>query len=329
MIVPLDGAHILTTAKIVVKLMEATETPRGSLQYLVLIVGVFAISSSAIFIRLAQDAEVPSLVIASWRTLLASLFLLPFALARRRQELAHMRGGDWRLALLAGVLLGLHFATWISSLAFTTITSSTVLVATAPLWVGLASPFLLGESLSRGLKVGILLALLGTLVIGLGDLLQVVDGRIAFNLARDDASQPLLGNLLALAGGFTAAGYLLIGRRLRQSLSLLSYTAVVYGMAAITLLVLALASGVSLFGYSPTAYLLFLAMALFPQLIGHSSFNWALSFLPAAFVSVATISEPVGATILAIMLFGELPGPLVVVGSMLILAGVLRATRRT
>ena len=295
----------------------------------VLIFGVFAISSSAIFIRLAQDEQVPSLVIAAWRTLIAALVLLPFALLRRRTELSQLKRREWVLAVLSGVMLGLHFAAWISSLGLTSITSSTVFVATVPLWVALASPFLLGESLSRGLKIGIGLAFVGAVVIGLSDVLMLVNGRIAFNITPTaDASNPLLGNLLALFGAIAAATYMIIGRRLRQGLSLLSYTTVVYGMAAVTLVIGTLIARQSMFGFSPKVYLLFLAMAFIPQLIGHTSFNWALSFLPAAFVSIAAISEPVGASILAILFFQEYPGPVVLVGSILILVGVILASRR-
>lgn len=295
----------------------------------ILIVGVFAISSSAIFIRLAQDEQVPSLVIAAWRTLIAALVLLPFALLRRRTELSRLTRAEWALAVLSGVMLGLHFAAWISSLALTSITSSTVFVATVPLWVALASPFLLGESLSRGLKIGIGLAFVGAVVIGLSDVLMLDNGRIVFNLRPTaNASNPLLGNLLALTGAIAAATYMIIGRRLRQGLSLLSYTTVVYGMAAVTLVTATIIAGQSMFGFSPQVFLLFLAMALIPQLIGHTSFNWALSFLPAAFVSIAAISEPVGASILAILFFQEFPGPAAIVGAILILAGVVMASRR-
>lgn len=295
----------------------------------ILIFGVFAISSSAIFIRLAQDEQVPSLVIAAWRTLIAALILLPFALTRRRTELTQLKRGDWALALLAGVMLGLHFAAWISSLALTSITSSTVFVATVPLWVALASPFLLGETLSHGLKIGIGLAFVGAVVIGLSDVLMLDNGRIAFNIAPTaDASNPLLGNLLALTGAIAAATYMIIGRRLRQGLSLLSYTTVVYGMAAVTLVIGTIIARQSMFGFNPPVFLLFLAMALIPQLIGHSSFNWALNFLPAAFVSIAAISEPVGASVLAILFFQEFPGPVAIVGSVLILVGVVMSSRR-
>ena len=304
------------------------ENPPRSLQYLVLIVGIFAISSGSILIRLAQDEAVPSLVIALWRMLLATLILLPFTVAGRRHELGQMGRAKWGLAALSGMLLGLHFATWTSSLAFTSITSSTVLVATAPLWVGLASPFLLNEPLARGMKLGIGLAMLGTFVVSIGGALGIEDGRIALDLVGTaEGSRPLLGNTLALAGGITVAGYLIIGRRLRPHLSLLSYVFVVYGMAAVTLLVLNLVSGQNLLGYGWMAFVLFLIMALIPQLTGHSSFNWALSFLPAAFVSLAAISEPVGATILAMLIFQEFPRPVVILGSLLILAGVFLGSR--
>ncbi len=308
--------------------VEDSKNKQGSVA-VILIIGVFAISSSAIFIRLAQDEQVPSLVIAAWRTLIAALVLLPFALLQRRTELSRLTRGEWALAVLSGVMLGLHFAAWISSLALTSITSSTVFVATVPLWVALASPFLLGESLSRGLKIGIGLAFVGAVVIGLSDVLMLDNGRIVFNLRPTaNASNPLLGNLLALTGAIAAATYMIIGRRLRQGLSLLSYTTVVYGMAAVTLVTATIIAGQSMFGFSPQVFLLFLAMALIPQLIGHTSFNWALSFLPAAFVSIAAISEPVGASILAILFFQEFPGPAAIVGAILILAGVVMASRR-
>ena len=297
--------------------------PSRSVQLLVLIVGIFAISLGSILIRLAQNEAVPSLVIALWRMLLSTLILLPFTLVGRRDELSQMGRAKWGLAVLSGALLGLHFATWTRSLALTSITSSTVLVATAPLWVGLASPLLLNEPLSRALKLGIALAMVGTLVVSMGGVVALENGRISLDLAGSgEANQPLLGNALALAGGIAVAGYLIIGRRLRPHLSLLSYTTVVYGMAGMTLLLFNLIGGQDLVGYSMMAFALFLAMALIPQLLGHTSFNWALGFLPAAFVSLAAISEPVGATILAMLIFREFPGPLVILGSVIILSGV-------
>ena len=306
--------------------MNSTKNKPSPSPLLVLTIGVFAISFSSIFIRWAQDEAVPSLVIAAWRTGLAGIILLPIALARQGDELRALPArGRW-LALLSGALLGLHFGSWISSLEYTSITSSTVLVATSPLWVGLASPFVLGESLSRGLKTGIGLAIFGSLIIGLGDVVGWENG--APYLIPIAGSHALLGNGLALIGAFAAAGYLLIGRLLRPNLSLLSYTAVVYSTAAITLVIASLWQQYPLFDYAPQVHLLFGLMALFPQLIGHSSFNWALGYLPAAYVSVAVISEPIGASILAVLLFQEFPGTAGLIGSLFILGGILVSSRK-
>jgi drug/metabolite transporter (DMT)-like permease len=290
--------------------------PSPRLQYLVLGIGILAISSGSILIRVAQGEGAPSLVIAFWRTMLSALMILPFAVAGKRGEIRALPGPSWLLAMLSGLLLGIHFAAWISSLALTSITSSTVLVATVPIWVALASPVVLNEPLSRGVKQGIGLAILGTVVISLSAITASARG-----------SNPLLGNALALLGGVTAAGYLIIGRRLRPHLSLLSYTTIVYGMAGVTLLLFNLLSGTAITGYGPAVFLLFLAIAAFPQLVGHSSLNWALSFLPAAYVAVVAISEPVGASLLAMVIFKEFPGPLVILGSAIILIGVYLSSR--
>jgi drug/metabolite transporter (DMT)-like permease len=182
------------------------------------------------------------------------------------------------------------------------------------LWVGLAAPFVLHEPLTRWLKIGLGLALAGSVVIALGDGLQLAD-----------SSRAMTGNGLALLGAVAMAVYYLIGRRLRQGLSLLSYTTVVYGIAALTLVGYSLMSQVPLMGYSPTAYGLFVLMAVFPQLIGHSSFNWALAYLPATFVAVTIISEPVGATLLGLLILGEVPAGVTIVGSLVVLLGIMVA----
>lgn len=285
---------------------------------LVLIVGILAVSVSAVLIRFAQG-DAPALVIAAGRTTIASLLLLPFCLGWRRDELRHMSRTDWRLALLAGALLGVHFASWISSLAFTTVASSTVLVTTAPLWVGIASPFLLKERVSRSLIAGIFLALVGSAIIALWDL----------GGGADNGSRPLLGNFLALVGAWMASIYLIIGRRLRAHLSLLTYATVVYGTAALFLLAAVGLSGYPLLGYEPRTLGLFLLMALGPQLLGHSSFNWALAFLPASYVAVTLVSEPIGSSLLAYFFFQEKPGIGTWIGGGLIILGLLVASIRT
>ena len=181
---------------------------------------------------------------------------------------------------------------------------------------------------SQPLKVGIALAMLGSVLIGVADVVAVVDGHFHFSLTQfTHQSNPLLGNGLALIGAIAASAYLIIGRRLRVGMSLLSYTAVVYSTAAIFLIIMAVASGYDLFGYSATAYVVMLLMALFPQLIGHSSYNWALGYLSAATVSVAVIAEPIGATMLALLIFQEIPNWITITGSALLLAGIVYASR--
>jgi drug/metabolite transporter (DMT)-like permease len=212
--------------------MTTGTTPRFP-PIIVLFFGVVGISSGSILVRFAQGQDMPSLVIAAWRLTMASAVLLPLALTRRGPELKQMSGMAWGLAILSGFMLALHFASWISSLAYTSVASSTVLVTTSPLWVGLTAPFLLGEQLSRPLKIGIALAMLGSVLIGVADVVAVVDGRFHFSLTQfTNQPNPLLGNSLALIGAVAASAYLIIGRRLRLGMSLLSYTAVVYSTAA-------------------------------------------------------------------------------------------------
>lgn len=296
---------------------------------LVLGLGVLGISTGSIWVRLAQGQQVPSLVIAAWRLTLASAVLWPWAWQRRRAELRGMERGDWGLVLLSGGMLALHFASWITSLAYTSVASSTVLVTTSPLWVGLAAPLLLGERLTRPLKSGMALAMVGSVLIGLADSVGWENGRLLFSLNQSATyANPLWGNALALLGAIAASFYLIIGRRLRQKLSLLSYTATVYGTAALLLLLVVGLGPLSLFGYPPLAFFFLAMMALFPQLLGHSSYNWALGYLSAAYVSIAVIAEPIGATILAFLLFGEQPGSLTLLGSGFILLGIVWSGRR-
>ena len=136
-----------------------------------------------------------------------------------------------------------------------------------------------------------------------------------------------LGDFLALVGAWMAAGYMLVGRKLRVKTSLIPYIFVVYGAAAIVLLAVMLAMGKSPVGYPPLAYLWFVLLALVPQLLGHSSFNWALRYLPASFVSVVLLGEPIGSTILAYFILQEKPGWLKLGGAVLILAGIYLASR--
>lgn len=293
---------------------------------LVLAFGILAVSTASIFIRYAQQ-DAPSLVIAAWRLTIAALVLAPLALTRYRQELASLGRKDILLALLSGIFLALHFATWISSLEYTTVASSVVLVSTVPLWVALLAPFTIKEPLTRPVLAGMVLSLVGGTIVGVSDACTWNGGLACPSMDEFLRGQAFLGDLLALAGAVTAAGYLLIGRSLRVRMSLISYIFTVYSMAAIVLILIVLAAGLPAFGYPPLTYLWFIALALFPQLIGHSTYNWALGYLSAAYVSIALLGEPIGSTILAFLLLDETPTPVKVFGAILILAGIYVASR--
>jgi len=287
---------------------------------------ILAVSTASIFIRFAQR-EAPSLVIAAFRLTFASLILAPIALTHHRAELRALTRRELLLALLSGVFLALHFATWITSLEYTTVASSVVLVSTSPLWVALLAPLVLRERLTRPVLVGMLLALTGGVVIALSDACVWQNGLACPSLAEFMKGKAFLGNFLALAGAWMVAGYLLIGRRLRAKMSLVPYIFVVYSIAAIALIVIMFASGETPLGYSPMTYVWMLLLALIPQLIGHSTYNWALRYMPAALVAVTTLGEPIGSTILAYFILREAPTWIKLGGAGMILAGIWLASK--
>ena len=293
---------------------------------LVIAFGILAVSTASIFIRYAQ-ADAPSIVIAFYRLGIATLVLTPIALIKKRQELKTLTRRELLLALLSGIFLALHFATWITSLEYTTVASSVVLVSTTPLWVALLSPITIKEPVRRLVLVGMALAMIGGITVGLSDSCTwSSDGLACPTVNEFVQGEAFLGDLLALFGAFMAAGYMLIGRNVRSKMSLISYAFVVYGMAAVVLLALTLVMAQPLVGYSPQVYGLFFLLALIPQLLGHSSFNWALGYLSAAFVSVTLLGEPIGSTILAYFLLQEAPSLIKVFGAILILAGIYLAS---
>jgi drug/metabolite transporter (DMT)-like permease len=288
---------------------------------------ILAVSTASIFIRFAQPYA-PALVIAAWRLVLATLVLAPIAFLRHRSELRRLSRRDLGLALLSGLFLALHFATWITSFQFTTVASAVVLVSTVPLWVALLSPFTIKEPLTGLVVTGIFLTLLGSAVVGLSDVCAWSSGRLTCPPVADFIrGKAFLGDLLALTGGVMGAGYLLVGRRLRAEISLVPYVFVVYGMAGAVVLAAVTFSGQKLIGFPPQAYLWLVLLALVPQLLGHSTFNWALRYLSAAYVSITLLGEPVGSTILAYFLLKETPSALKLFGAILILVGIYLASR--
>jgi drug/metabolite transporter (DMT)-like permease len=278
--------------------------------YIFLSIGIIAISTASIFIKLC---DAPALIIAAYRMMLASTVLMPFACYKKTWRGWKKDETGWFLG--AGLFLSLHFAFWIASLKYTSVASSVVLVTTHPIFVGIGSWLLLKERVGMDLVLGIALSVLGSGLISYGDM----------SLSKE----ALMGDGLALLGAFAASGYLLVGRKMRKDQELFSYIFPVYSTAGLILILLSLIFQKSFWGYSPSTYLFLFLLALIPQLIGHTSFNWALKYLPASMVAVVILGEPIGSTILAYFILGEGLTIWKVFGGISIFAGILIALRKT
>lgn len=291
-----------------------------------LITAIVAVSTSSVLIRFAQ-ADAPSLVIAALRLTFATLLLAPIAWTRHRGELRNLSQTEIILGIISGIFLAAHFATWISSLEYTTVASSVVFVSTGPLWVALLSPVLLNERLTRSAVLGLAIAVIGGAIIGLSDACTWEGGLHCPDLRQVLQGRAMWGNFLALVGAWTVSGYLIIGRKLRAKLSLIPYIFLVYGIAAIALLISMFVAGLSPVGYPARAYGWIFLLAVFPQLVGHSTYNWVLRYLPATLVAVMTLVEPIGSAVLAYFILRETPSGAVFLGGLLILVGIYLTSR--
>jgi drug/metabolite transporter (DMT)-like permease len=273
----------------------------------VLITGIVSISFAASFVKLA-DAPTP--VVAALRLIFSSILLFPavFVSGNLRMEIKNLSKREILFLLLSGLFLSLHFFLWISSLYFTGVTNSVVLVTTSPIFITLFSVFVFREAVSRSFWIGLAIAVAGCIILGGND---IIGGMTMWK-----------GDLLAIAGAISIAGYFIVGSVLRKKLSLLAYIIPVYITAAVFLTITLLFSGNSLSGYSFGTYFYCLMMAVICQIIGHSSFNWALNRLKAPMATMAIIGEPVGAALLAFLILGDVPSFPTVLGGLVILAGI-------
>lgn len=283
--------------------------------WLTLTAGLLALSVSPILVRLALEAQVvggaarngPVLVV--WRTVFAAALLAPWALRRGgREEMGALAGRDWALIVFGGIFLGLHFLAWFESLVWTSVASASVLVTTSPLFIAALGWVALRERLPWRTIVAIVAAVVGAVLIGWGE----VGG---------PAPNPTLGNGLALGGALLVSVYLLVGRAVRQRVGFIAYVFPLYAVAGLTALGAVLVQGSPL-GQPPTALVLCLVMAVFPQILGHGSFNYAVRYLPAAFLGLLSLAEPVVASVIALFLFAEAPGPVALAGMALVVAAV-------
>jgi drug/metabolite transporter (DMT)-like permease len=278
-----------------------------------LLVSIVAVSTASILIRMSRA---PPLAIATYRLAFATLMLLPFYIrSGGYRRLAASSTRDILTLVAVGVVLAIHFGSWITSLGLTSVASSVLFVHVDPIFVAIVAHFYFSERIGRGTLMGIILAFIGAAIIAFGD------------AGVGDAS--LLGDLLALIGAIMLGLYILAGRRLRQSLDLVSYVTPVYATSAIVLVLASLATRTSLWPYPRSELLLFFAIALIPMIFGHTIYNWTLKWLSAPLVSISLLGEPVGATILAYFLLDEVPSSLTLVGGVLILLGIYQCVRNS
>jgi len=289
---------------------EVAEPASRPSPYLGLALAVLCISTGSIFVRLAAA---PPLAVAFYRIFLASALLAPFALPAAGRSWPALPPRALVLLMASGVALGVHFATWIASLSFTSVAASVLLVNTTPLFTLAFSRAFLGESVAPVVMAAMALALVGAGLIAVGDWGQ--------------GANSVTGDVLAVAGAVTLSLYHVIGRRLRAALPLDAYVLGVWSTAAATLAALCLVARVSLVGYPPRTYALLLALAVVPTLGGHGLVNRSLRLLPAPTVGLFLLGEPVGATILAYVFFHEAPGAWTLAGGAIVLAALMLLAR--
>lgn len=275
-----------------------------------LFAGMMAVATGAVFARLA---DAPALTIAAYRVGLATLMLAPAAWFASKKEIFSLSRKDLWTASGAGLFLALHFAAWISSLEHTSVANSVVLVNTNPIWVGILSPIITKDRIDPANVFSIAVSITGGVIMAYGDFTS--------------GSDVLFGDTLAIIGGIFMAGYLLLGRKVRQKLSLIGYIFICYGSAAIILWGAVLCLGLKASGFSHGTWLAFFAMALFTQLVGHTSYNWALKWFPPGLIALSLLGEPIGSTILAFMVFDEGLTWTKALGGALVLLGIIIAAR--
>jgi drug/metabolite transporter (DMT)-like permease len=269
---------------------------------------VLALAFSSIFITQLERAAVPPLPIAFYRMAMATLLLTPAALLWKRREILSFKGREWMMLSLGGFFLALHFGAWISSLRYIPIATSVVLVNSHPLFVVIASYLFLGQKPNRR-------SLLGTAIGFIGMLIISWDGLI-------NAEFALKGDLLAILGALAVVGYFIIGSSIRSRVSLLGYVTPLYAICSAFLLLWTIASGDRLSPYSPAVWGYFAALAIVPTILGHTIFNWAIKHVSPSTISLVFLGEPIGASILAFLFFGQRPPAATFIGGALILAGI-------
>ncbi len=287
--------------------------------YLLLLIGVLAVSTAAILIRFTLP-HASSIAISFYRMFFSSIIaFVVYMFSKEHMKLSELTKGQTILLILAGIFLALHFSLWTWSLELLSVSSSVFFVTTTPLWVGLFTPLVFKEKVSSQFYLGVLIAIFGGLIIAFlkDDLSIGIDGETSF-----------LGLFLALSGAWMASAYFIIGKKLSNSIPSKLYVTIVYAFSSLVLgIFMLIEQGKTFVVYQPMVYVLFLLMAVIPQSLGHTSFNTALKYLPAGIVSLALLFEPIGSTILAIFLLNEMPSIAEIIGGIFILIGLIIAIK--
>lgn len=274
--------------------------------YIILFIGVLAVSTSAIFVKLAT-AEAG--VIAFYRLFFSVLLMLPIFVLKYREELRLIVKRDWILTIISGIFLAFHFIFWFESLNYTSVASSTVLVTMQPLFAFIGAYLFFKEVITVKAIISAIVAIIGSVIISWGDF-QV-------------SGTALFGDILALIACGLITGYLLFGQDVRKRMSLITYTFLVYSFSSITLLVYVVIKGEALLGHSNSDWMYFLLLAIIPTLLGHTLFNWSIKWISTTAISMAILLEPVGAAILAYYILEEYIMFSQVIGGVIIIIGIL------
>jgi len=285
--------------------------------FFILLSGVISISFAAIFVRFCDD--VPPLMIATYRLIFASIIIISL-FKFKHYTISSITKKDLILSIISGMILSIHFYTWFTSLKLTSIASSVVLVTTSPIFVGIFSFFLLKEKQNINIIIGIALSIIGSTILTIGDI--NINDTLIFD------KNALMGDIFAVFGAISAAIYMMIGSKVRENLDIIPYITITYTASAITLLLISLLSGQKFVGYKPSSYAFMLLLAVIPQLIGHTSLNWALKHLKSSMVAIVTLGEPIGAAILGYLFFREGIDKYQYVGIILIFMAILIASKK-
>lgn len=274
--------------------------------YIPIIVGVISVALSAIFVKLTTaDAG----VIAFYRMLFTVILMLPLFLVKYWKEVFLLTKKDWIFSTIAGVFLAIHFILWFESLNYTSVASSTVLVTLQPIFAFVGTYFFFKEKLSFKTILSAVIAIAGSVIISWGD----------FQLS----GTAFFGDMLALAACALITAYLLFGQEVRKRLSLITYTFLLYSISTVTLFFYVLIKGESFGPYSTSNWFWFFMLALIPNLLGHSLFNWAVKWVSTNVISIAVLFEPVGASVLAFYILHEKLSAAQITGGIVVIAGIL------